>query len=589
MARRIRRRDFLQLMAVSVAVSAVPSFTGCSDSGGGGSSPEDIERTFPQGIGSGDPRPDRVVLWTRVEAGGGEPIDVDFEVATDESFSGIVAHGSVTTNAERDFTVKIVPIGLAAFTTYFYRFTAAGVTSRTGRTKTAPTEDQDVPVRFAFASCQDFVGRYYHAWRVLTEQEEPVDFVLFLGDYIYETTGDPSVQPPDPARQIVLPDGLPLGESTTENLVAFTLADYRALYKQYRSDPDLKRVHELYPFISIWDDHEFANDCWQDHATDFNEARGDEKEPERRQAADRAWFEFQAVDVIYHEDAAYPDDIQIYRTFRFGRHVDLILTDERYYRSDHVIPEGPVDLSVGKFAANSSVGSRNLLLKSGFDPREASAAPTMLGETQKQWLIDKLTGSSATWKLWGNEVQLWQMLIDLSGFEMVPAQFRDRFYFSVDQWDGYRSERSEILAAIAGTPNVVALTGDIHAFYAADLYVDFDNPDTPVAVELVCAGISSASVQEETQQTIDASPTLKALGLGDLVPMFDDIVNATNPAYLRYGKSLVNGVATLDVRADAIEAVFLEIGNVRSPDFDGNVERVRLRCASGTNRVTRVT
>jgi len=584
-----RRRDFLRLAAVTVAVSAVPKLSGCSDaSGSGGSSPEDIDRVFPQGVASGDPRPDSVVLWTRV-ATAAATASVGYAVALDEGFSQVVAEGEIATDAGRDHTVKLKPVGLDPYTTYYYRFTTDGVTSMTGRTKTAPAPGDDVPVRFAFASCQDFVGRYYHAWQAFLDQGGEVDFVVHLGDYIYETTGDPDFQTPDESRAVVIPDGLPLGESTTENLAALTLADYRALYQTYRSDQYLKRAHQLYPFIVTWDDHEFANDAWSDHATDFNEARGDEKSTARREAASRAFWEHQPADVQYDEDASYPNDIRIYRSLRYGAHVDLMLLDGRLYREDHLVPEGPVDLDVGKFTANSSLGSRNFVLKPGFDAREVTAKPSLLGTAQKEWLLGALLGSDATWKIIGSDVQFSQMLVDLRSFELLPDQFRNLFYFSVDQWDGYRSERAEILGAAAGVENVVALAGDIHAFYASELYEDFDDQSVPpVAVEYVCAGISSSPVQEITQATVDANPTLSALGLGALVPQFDAILTQASPQY-RYAKSQSHGLAIVDVQgAAAIEVEFLQIADVRTPTWNGTLERVRFRTPAGSRRIDRL-
>jgi alkaline phosphatase D len=441
-------------------------------------------------------------------------------------------------------------------------------------------------VRFAFATCQDFRDRYYHSWRALVEQEAPVDFVVFLGDYVYEG-GNPAAFPPASERGIVLPEGLPLGNTPDSGRVALTVADYRSLYRQYRSDEHLRRAHQLYPFVSVWDDHEFGNDAWSDHTTHFSDLRGDEKMPEQREAADQAWWEYMAADVPYDGDASYPEDIRIYRNLRFGRHVDLFMLDARYYRDDHVIPEGPVDLTVGKFAPNSALGSRNFALKAGFDPREAAARPTLLGADQKSWLISGVTGSDATWKFIGSPLQMCQMALDLSGFPSLPDQFRDEFYFSLDQWDGYRSERAEILGAIAGTSNVVSLAGDIHAHYAGELHVDFDAPAEPVGVEFVVAGISSMPVQEETRIAVEGNPTLVALGLADLVPMFDSVLQSTNPHYA-YTASLAYGIGIVEVAADSIEVELLHITEALEPVWDEQVGRVRFRVASGSPRLTRV-
>jgi alkaline phosphatase D len=602
---RFRRRDFLRAIVVTAAALPLPA-CGSDDDDGGGSNPQDVLAVYPQGVASGDPRPESVILWTRaVPRSGAGAVSVEYEVALDQKFSQRVAQGSHQIDQSSDWTLRIKLEGLLPFTQYYYRFKAEGVTSDVGRTKTAPLPDQDVAVRFAFASCQDFIGRYYHSWRALVEEEAPVDFVVFLGDYVYETNGDPDFQLQDPERSIEIPNGISL-EQGTDVKAAATLDDYRGLYRQYRSDAALKQAHRLFPFICIWDDHEFANDAWQDHATDFNETRGDEKSTSRREAANQAWFEYQPADVDYDESASFPDDLKIFRSLRYGKHVEIVLTDQRSYRDDHVIPEGadptatppgaPEYLTyeaAGHLFKNSSLGSRNFCKKIGTDPDtgqtvgfdaiEAWVKPTMLGAEQKTWLIQTFQQSTATWKFWGNQTQLLQMALDLSSFNL-PDSLKGLFYFTVDQWDGYRSERAEILSALAGVENLVALTGDIHAFYAGELQIDFDSPAAPIGVEYVTAGISSSPAQEIAQNTVDNNELLKALGLGELVPNFDEILRNTNPHY-KYAKSLTHGIAIVDVEASVINVSFVQISEVKSKDWNGSFERVELRTASGSNRV----
>jgi alkaline phosphatase D len=601
---RLRRREFL--CAIVVTAAAVPLPACGSDDADGGSNEKDVLAVYPQGVASGDPKPESVILWTRaVPRSGAGAVPVGYEIALDEKFTQRVAEGTLDVDQSSDWTLRIKVTGLQAFTQYYYRFKAEGVFSDVGRTKTAPLPDQDVNVRFAFASCQDFIGRYYHSWRALVEQEAPVDFVLFLGDYVYETNGDPDFQLQDPERGIEIPDGIPVDEDSPARAAA-SLDDYRGLYRQYRSDAALRRAHQLFPFICIWDDHEFSNDAWQDHATYFNEAQGDEKSTSRREAANQAWFEYQPADVEYDENAAFPDDLKIFRSLRYGKHVELVLTDQRSYRADHVIPEGAAPAAVppggpayltyasaGHLFPNSSLGSRNFCKKIGtdpgsgqpvgFDPIEALAKPTMLGAAQKAWLLQSIQGSTATWKFWGNETQLLQMALDLSSFDL-PDAFKGVFYFTVDQWDGYRSERAEILSALAGVENLVVLTGDIHAFYAGELYVDFDAPATAVGVEYVTAGISSSPAQEITQTTVENNELLSGLGLDQLVPQFDELLRSTSPHY-KYAKSLIHGIAIVDVEPSAINVTFLQIADVKSKDWNGTAERIRLRTPSGSNRV----
>jgi len=208
----------------------------------------------------------------------------------------------------------------------------------------------------------------------------------------------------------------------------------------------------------------------------------------------------------------------------------------------------------------------------------------MLGAPQKRWLIDGLTASTATWKLWGGEVQAAQMLIDLSSFEMLPESYRSTFYFSTDQWDGYRSERAEVYQALSSVDNLVALAGDIHAFYASELQSDYDNPADPIAVEYVVAGISSTPVQTITQRTVEGNDVLVALGLADLVPRFDELLQSASPHY-KYARSNENGIGVFDLSAEALNVTFLTINDPTADAFDGQVGRARFRTALGSNRV----
>ncbi|HEY6562260.1 MAG TPA: alkaline phosphatase D family protein [Polyangiaceae bacterium] len=598
MTSHIVRRDFLRITVVSALGVAAPNLgCGSDDPDAPGSRPRPLPpppvsndpntlRVFPQGVASGDPSPNSVLLWTRVQPATAGDVSVHFEVATDLEFAHKVAEGDANAFVDADNTLRLKVENLKPFTGYYFRFTADGAQSDIGRTKTAPAADRDVPVKFAFASCQDYVGRYYHAWRALVEEAPDVDFVLHLGDYIYETDGDPAFQTPTEQRNVKLPDGLRLGENS---YAARTLADYRHLYKTFRSDRDLQRAHQLFPFIVIWDDHEFGNDAWQDHTTHFSDLEGPEKVPEQRDAASRAWFEFQPADVIYDPEASYPDRIRIYRKLRYGKHVELFMTDQRYYRAEHLIPEGPTDGSVLKIVANSAIGSRIFLLKEGegglgFDPIEAAAKPTMLGADQKQWIIDGLTQSNATWKIWGSETQLSQMVADLSDPELGVADFlRQKFYLSTDQWDGYRSERAEILSAVANVENLLVVTGDIHAFYGSELHVDFDNPGSkPVGVEYVVGGISSQGVAPAAEGVL-SSPELLPLGLVQLIARFDPLLKFGSPHY-KFANSFVNGIGVCEISASAASVSFLIVSDVTKPEY-GALTRVRMRTRAGTSRV----
>ena len=547
----IARRTFLRLLAASGALPLLPS--GCSD--------DATDRTFPQGIGSADPTSDGVLVWTRVETAS-DVERVDYELATDPHFRIIVANGMVEARAEADHTVRVELTGLAAGTTYWYRFHARGATSPIGRTRTAPDPDADVPLRVALASCQDYGGRWFHAWRALVERDD-VDVVLFIGDYIYETIGHLAAKLP-PGRTPQIPDGLELDDPIKGRVAAFTLADYRALYRQYRTDPDLRAMHARFPFVAMWDDHEFANDCWQDHATDFDDLHGDEAEPARREAASRAFYEYVPVRRPYAAHTGFPDDLCLYRTLRWGKHAEVVLLDERYYRDDDVIPEGPIDRDVGHFMMNSAFGARTFVIKDAFDPREAAALPTMLGSAQYQWAAAALHASTATWKVIASPLVMAQMVVDLTAFAQLPDLFRERFYFKTDQWDGFRSERRALLEACADIEDLVVLSGDLHGFYASELHGDFDAPDAPLAVEYTTSAISAATVDVQLQAVVANTPVLKGLGLADLIPQFDANLLATNP-HIRHAASTRNGLTIVQIGADAIDVQFVRTGDVTSP------------------------
>jgi len=533
------------------------------------------DRTFPQGVGSGDPTPDGVLLWTRVEGGG----SVRWEVASDERFKQLAASGEATASADRDHTVRIDVTGLKAGTPYWYRFIASNgnVSSPIGRTRTAPDPDTDAPLRIALASCQDFGGRYFHAWRSLLERDD-IDLVLFIGDYIYETIGHLGVELPA-ERSLELPDGLELNDPNKGRVTAVTLADYRALYRQYRKDPDLRAVHARFPFVTIWDDHEFANDGWQDHATDFDDARGDEKSPERRAAATRAWYEYQPI--------RRPDGESPYRAVRWGKNAELVVLDERFHRDDHLVPEGPIDRDVGHFAANSAFGSRTFVVKDVFDPREQAAKPTMLGAPQRDWAIAALTGSTATWKLLCSPLVMAQLLLDLRDQAQLPAMFRQRFYFKTDQWDGFRSERRALLEACANVENLAVLSGDLHGFYAAELHADPDAPAArSIAVEYAVSAVSAPAIDVQLRGVIKSDPVLESLGLLALVPTFDKNLLATNP-HLRHAESRKNGLALVDVGAAELRVTFLESTDVTKTD-GGVAREVAFRTPAGSRAIEKM-
>jgi len=360
------RREFLKTVVITAgAVQAASVVAACgSDNNGTPDAPIDgpvphpdapapdagPALRYPQSVASGDPRPDSIVLWTRAVPAAGGDATVTLQVATDANFTNLVtlSTSTLTAAAAAANCLRAKITGLTAATTYFYRFTSLGVTSKTGRFRTAPAATADVQVRFAYLSCQDYTGRFYNTLvELLDASNDDLAFVAHLGDYIYETTGDPRFQE-NTGRKVVFTDqagAIPMGSGANTFYAAKSLSNYRELYQTYRSDPILQQVHEKFAFINIWDDHEFSDDCWQDVGTYFNGVV-DETDMQRRRNAEQAFFEFTPVALDAEGvgalsltgDQLWPNEA-LYRDFRFGKHLHLIMTDFRSHRADHPIPE----------------------------------------------------------------------------------------------------------------------------------------------------------------------------------------------------------------------------------------------------------
>ncbi len=433
--------------------------------------PSDV---FSLGVASGDPTSSGVILWTRIDPEAYQPgLGMAFQVALDAAFNWVVLAGVVdggAIGADRDYTIKLDLDGqLAANRRYFYRFIYAGVASVAGRCRTLPAPSASpAEIRLGLLTCQDYPSGYYGALHHLAQED--VDFVVHLGDFIYEQ-GSESSDFPD--RNITLPSG---------NSVAVDLGDYRHLYRTYRTDPFLQEVMARHTFIVIWDDHEFANDSYWDPALDAPGA------PDHPFAADpealrqlkldsqRAWAEYVPARPEVNPEATHPHDfLSIWRRFRFGDLLDLFMLDERTYRSPHPCGE-------------ALVGGR--YVSPGCDQQD-SPDQTMLGVAQRQWLIGGLVTSPAIWKALGNEVL--QMALTIPR----PNQGSELFV-DLDAWDGYRAERLALLHTVrqAGVRNLVLLTGDLHAYMAGYVKLDYGeanngNPENVVGVEFMTPAVSS--------------------------------------------------------------------------------------------------
>ncbi len=497
---------------------------------------------FPQSVASGDPRPNGAVLWTRVDPaqrGGAYADMVAWQIARDATFTGasILANGVATLDPSKDNTVKLpVSAGsLLPYTSYFYRFLYNGVASRTGQFKTLPAAGADIArVKLAYVVCQDYGNGFYTALAHLANED--ADWVLHLGDYIYETINSSSFQN-NPARTV---PPFPSGSTT----VPANVDDYRHLYKVYKTDPNQQAVHERFAYIQLWDDHEFANDCHGDFHPDNDTAPNTAATPQPalRQAANQAWSEYGLADVAFDPSKPWDQSIQVYRKLAFGKLADLVITDERLYR------DGPPCGSGQAGQRYFSVGC----------PAIFDASRTMLGAAQKQWFTEQILGSTATWKLWANEVMLMQLKATA-------------VYVDLDQWDGYGEERKALLSTFghAGVKNLVALTGDLHTFVAGYLRPVFDNIfSSPVGVELMVGSLTSANFAEEIASAVPlSSAPMPAKGFGVPPNLLDPLIRGLNP-HIKYWDSSTHGYAVLTLTPAQLKCEFKAVTTIREPVAD---------------------
>lgn len=343
---------------------------------------ETSEDVFPYSVASGDPRPSSVVLWTYLAS----PLDISplmvtLEVATDDVFADVVHTRQIEVDEMYGGVVKVLVDGLEPYMTYYYRFTHGQWMTRVGRTRTAPTPDMDIEPKFAVVYCQDWVGRYYNAYvKLLRDYDDDLDFVLHMGDYIYETTGDPSFQEPGGDRSIEFTDtegAIMLGQPPDVYYAAASLSNYRELYMYYRSDPAFQEVHERWPMIVIWDDHEYSNDNWGATAT-YTNGRVDEYDPIRKMNSEQAFFEWVPIEVGLDDDGLLEIDASIlwpntmiYRDFTYGSNLHVVLGDSRTNRPDHLVPE---DAYPGAIAVDQA-GLIDLLGSEGYDGIKGSLDP----------------------------------------------------------------------------------------------------------------------------------------------------------------------------------------------------------------------
>lgn len=490
------------------------SLFGCEIGGDNDNSSKNSDCIFPQSIASGDPSPSGIVLWTRINPDYIQDKKVKYQIAEDKDFNNIVVEGYEDINTDGNHTVKVfIDNQLNSWRTYYYRFIYQNTTSKVGKFKTLPEENQNIQeIKFVYLSCQDYANGYYTSYPHVVNED--IDFIVWLGDYIYEEYEDPD----SIVREINLPSGYSM---------VHTLEDYYYLYNTYKSDKNLQLLHENFAFIPVWDDHEFANDCYGYHAPDHDFKNDDDKLKKLRLEATKAWYENLPVNVPYNKDAQDIYNIQTYRSFKYGNLIELILTDERLYRSPHPCGEGDYG---ERFLAK---GCRN----------EKSEDRTMLGETQKNWFLNKVQQSGAKWIFWGNPVIFMKFKIN-------------EYYIDFDAWDGFQYERNEIIQNIKNlkengqVENFIILTGDLHSFVAGNISEDFETDF--IFPEFVSGAVSSSNLAEVLK---------KDYGFQDL-DLLEGLIKHSND-HIKYINLTEHGYSVVHVKKDEVKIVFKMVSTIK--------------------------
>lgn len=453
---------------------------------------------FYHGVASGDPTPTNVIIWTRITTDL-NLVEGVWRIATDSLFTENTQVGSFTTSADRDFTVKVDVGGLQPNTNYYYDFQAIGARSLIGRTRTAPAGSTD-QYRIVFVSCSDMNTGFYNVYERIKERND-FDVVYHLGDYIYEYQDDRYLNAGLKARDV---------EPDHETV---TLADYRTRYNFYRLDPKLRDLHQQYPWVLIWDDHETANDSYKDGAG--NHQPGTEGPWEvRKAAAVQAYMEWMPI----RENPV--DVVDISRSFRIGDLVEFYALEARLnYKSE--------------------INGLTILFPSIDD-----ASRGMLGPTQRNWMLQGMLNTPARWKVMVSPT-------------IFTTYYYTEVYKNADAWDGYPWERKQIVNFVKdnGIDNFVVISGDIHMSMAFDIPNRVDDVN---------------NANHYNSETGEGSVGVNFVGAGPTsVPCCrsEKLNNALNRnAHLKYANFKKNGYCLLDVTLEKVTCDYYYVDTVMIED-----------------------
>lgn len=572
------RREFL--IRTGGALAAVATGTSLVACGGGAAA------EYKYGVASGDPLADRVIIWTHAKMiSFQEAVELTWQVSTSATFDRIVASGKIKSSAQTDYTNKVDVTGLKPGTTYFYRFfDPFHSTSPVGTTRTLPAANAS-SVKFAVFSCTLYSAGYFNAYEAAARSG--AEYAIHLGDYIYEYGSDPA--------QFGNSNAVALGRVTSPANDIVSLADYRARYALYRTDPHLQALHAAMPWITVWDDHEFANNAWVDGAENHNSATQGSWSA-RKDAAARAYHEWMPIRTPDMNNL-----FKIYRRFDFGNIFTLHMVDTRIEGRDKQYDAyGDADGGITRYATALASG--------------ADAGHRMMSSVQQDWLTSGMAASTASWQIMGNQdimARMWfpasvlqaqaaatvspsaasqqavlQSISDFLTAKATPAAYRTptqmalvgsstnpRLPYNLDSWDGYPMQRETILQTIkAQGKKLITLSGDSHNAWFTNL--------TTLSGEKVGVEFAGSSV---------TSPGFESVGLGALAGALDGTAVAAGMQGtgmglvddLNYADTVRRGYLLMTATAAAVTGEFVFVDTIASRTYQAATGKTVTVSASG--------
>ncbi len=575
----LTRRDLIKYAGISSIVISSWGISSCAED-------EDPNFTFEHGVASGDPTESSVILWTRVsrtnfrdihddeQLSGIADANVSWRVATDESFTNVVNSGSTTVGSETDFTLKVDAQNLQSNTKYFYQFTVGPNSSVVGKTKTLPSGTVD-RVKLAVVSCSNYASGYFNVYKEIAQMGD-LDAVIHLGDYIYEyaDSGYGSLRKLEPTHELI------------------NLADYRMRHALHKKDSNSQQMHASLPMIAVWDDHEVANDTWISGAEN-HDATTEGNFAARKASAIKAYFEWMPIRPVTPGV-----DGRVYRQFKFGDLVNLLMLDTRQAGRDQQLSYASFLTTDGSFDAEK------------FQTELASTTRTMLGAEQKTWLKESLSSSIETWQVLGSQVLMMKNnlpsavllpdplapLVEFTEYGQIATAFQTYSFFlgngvdndkdsmlaaglteeqwqlatnpektkyldtsaypfipyNLDAWDGYYYEREEIYATSkALNKNLIVLSGDTHNAWAGRLV---DQSNEVVGIQYATASVSAPGFDSTLNYDLQ---TVRATEPG-VVQIVDD---------LDYINMREKGVMVVTFTPEAAQAEWKFISTVESETY----------------------